>query len=155
MKIRKAKLEDLDYIIDSMHKLYLSEKKINDNINPKWALTNSFKARIASEIVNNEYLILILEENWNNLGILAWDDWNSSYYWNYKKFSNINYLYIDESFRNKWYAKALCDKFFKWAKKRWCDVVNLNTLWKSESIELYKKLWFWIHTINWLKKLDV
>ncbi len=28
MKIRKAKLEDLDYIIDSMHKLYLSEKKL-------------------------------------------------------------------------------------------------------------------------------
>ena len=154
MKIRKAKLSDLDYIIDCMYRTHVIENKLNSNINPKWALENEYKWDIAQEIIDNDFLILIWEEKGHNVWILTWDNWRKPSFRFYKRFSNLNYLYIEEEFRKKWYAEELCIKFFKWAKKKWSDRVLLKVLDNNKSANnLYKKLWFENHYITLWKDL--
>ncbi len=149
MKIRKAKLSDLDYIIDCMYKVWLVENKCNEKINPKWALRNEYKWWIAQEIVDNYYLVLIWEEKGKRVWILAWDSWNKPNFWFYKRMSNINYLFIEEEYRKKWLAEMLCEEFFKRAKKKWSDRVLLTCLDNNiPAKSLYKKMWFETHILN-------
>ena len=154
MKIRKAKLTDLDYIIECIHNIFIVENKLNSNINPKWALWNEYKWGIAQEIIDNDFLILILEDKGNKIWIISWDNWRKPNLWHYKRFSNLNFLYIEDEFRKKWYAEELCNKFFIWAKKKWSDRVLLNVLDNNKNAnKLYKKLWFEINTISLWKDL--
>lgn len=154
MKIRKAKLEDLDYIIDCLYKTLEFEKKLNKNINPKWAFKNDFRWEIAQQIIDDDFLVLLWEENWNKIWILTWDNWRRPNFWLYKRFSNLNYIFIEEEFRKRWYAEELSEIFFKWAKKQWSDRVLLNVLDNNDAAnKLYIKLWFETQYITLWKDL--
>jgi GNAT superfamily N-acetyltransferase len=154
MRIRKARWEDLDYIIKSIHNICIYENNINSKINTKQPLKNYYKWIIAKEIVDNDYLILIAEEKWEKVWILTWEISGKNSFWNYKKFSDLNFLYVEEEHRKKWYAKKLCNRFFEWAKKKWSDRVLLNALGDNfRAIEFYEKLWFSTHTVNLWKNL--
>jgi len=154
LNIRKAKLSDLSYIIDSIHNIFIFETKINSKISPKWARKNSFKADLANEIISDEYLILILEKNQKQIWILHWEiaeKWN---FWNYKKFSYLNYIYIEEDFRKLWYWERLCNDFFNWAKDKWSDRVIIEAIPENlDAIKLYQNLWFSTHIMKLWKDL--
>ncbi len=143
IKIREAKLSDLDFIISSIYKLRLYENKLNPKINTKMILEEGYRSQIKEEIDNKSCLILILEDNNENAGILIWNILKRWVVYDYKLFSELRYLYISDKFRRKWYAEKLSNEFFKWAKDRGSDRVVLTGVRRNEwALNFYKKIWF-------------
>lgn len=154
MRIREAKLSDIDSVINLINLLEKTEKSLNPKISGTATFSNEYKADIANEIVNDNNLILLVEYWEEIVWILAWEVWERHNFWVYEKFAHLDQLYIEKKFRNQGFAEKLCKYFFDWVKKKWCDIVVLSVLEQNKiARELYKKLGFKTHILKLEKQL--
>ena len=143
MKIRKAKLSDLDYIIDCIYNIRVTEKELFSKLNPDAILADKFVKHIKEEINLDSYYIWIAKQNDEKVWMIIWKITENNSVWDYKLYSVLNYLFVWEKYRKKWYAEDLCKEFFEWAKNKWADRMTLSGMvWNDWAYNLYKKLGF-------------
>ncbi len=143
MEMRRATLQDLDYILECLHSLWKYEASINHQFKAEGYITNSMKSEIAWEIVDDSYVILIWEKNSENIWICYWYKGKKSSFWNYDILSEIDYLFVEEKYRNKWYAKKMMQEMCKILKKHGADTVRLKMIsWNTIAEDFYKGMGF-------------
>lgn len=154
MRILKATLKDLDFLHESCKKILNFEKSINPNISLNWVNWEEFKADIAKDLLLSDYIYFLLQKENKNIWFICWGYNEEKKWWNYKKIVTLDYIFIEENERWKWYSKKLIEKFENWGKNKWCDFIKLIAVPENKkALNLYKKLWFKVHLINIWKKL--
>ena len=143
MEIQKAEIQDLDYIINSIYNILVYEKTLNKKILPEAVVNEEFKNSVKNNIENKSYFIRVLKENGENAWLIYWKLVKNSKAWDYNLYSNLDYLFIWEKFRKKWYAEKLISEFISWAKEKWSDRMTLKwMIWNEKAYNLYQKMWF-------------
>ncbi len=113
-----------------------------------------FIIRIPSiEIISKEMWAYYNDHNKKIFGLEEWSEIIGFIYGNieesaeyieeYKKTGFIEWIYIEEDFRGKWWWKLLIDSMLKWFQDENIHLVQLWVLTSNlEALEIYKKYWF-------------
>lgn len=156
MQIRRAEKKDMKKLLSFLNEIYIYEQKINHKIiSPSEEFLDKIQEEIWEQLQDDNHLFLVWEIHDEVIWFLMWKIGDKPNVWSYSLFSYIEWIYIDENFRKKWYAQKLCEEFFKWAKSKGSDRVLLDVLHENMSAKkFYEKLWFSVHTITLGKNLN-
>ncbi|MFA5368752.1 MAG: GNAT family N-acetyltransferase [Candidatus Paceibacterota bacterium] len=154
MKIQKAKIKNLDEIVD----LSSESAVLHEKLTPYYKLDKNFKTILKKSLKKNIYssngLILIAEEDNEIVGyLLAFKNYRPEMF-DIKKTGLIADIFIRENCRKKGVGKLLVKGSFDWFKKSKIKTVEINiesknkpalNFWntldfKEVSIEKYKEL---------------
>lgn len=84
-------------------------------------------------------------EEWNEIVgfIYGTIEKSAEYIEEYNKTGFIEWIYIEEDFRGKWWWKLLIDSMFDWFQSEDIHLIQLGVLTtNTEALEVYKKYWF-------------
>ncbi len=154
MQIRKATLNDIDFILDSLFQISSFENSLEPNIDPNWVYSWNYKEEYLKNIEKEDECILIAEKEGENIWIVAWYLEKPTLWWTYEKISFLDTLFIDEQYRWNGYAQQLCKEFENWAKSQWSKRMHIKLLHNNKNaLNLYEKLWFQPHIFQLWKNL--
>lgn len=154
MKIRKAKIKDLEDVIELSYESAIYHKKLtlyyDTSKDVKEVLTKSLKKNIYS----SNSCIFIAEENNKIIGYLLAFKINRSEMFKVKKAGLIADVFIERDYRRKGIGDKIVEECFNWFKKDKISFVEINVefsnrqamnFWnkkgfKNVSIERYKKI---------------
>jgi ribosomal protein S18 acetylase RimI-like enzyme len=153
MKIRKAKLEDLDEVV----KLSLEEERHfkrqeKDDI---YALKNKRShVKIAkNKIIKKEKVVVVAEDNGKLVGYLYGGIWRTPSC-KITKRGVLDDIFILTKYRDKGTGTKLAEAFFNWLKERKIKHIVLYVSKINEkAIKLYERIGFKINYFEMLKKL--
>jgi ribosomal protein S18 acetylase RimI-like enzyme len=149
--IRKAKLKDIDLILNFEKKLIKSADDIINKYCPQnfvdYRLKNDYEEILSRYIKGRIYskndAIFIAELNGKLVGHMIISIKKSHPIFEMDKYGRINTVYIEEKFRGKSISSKLKDEAFKWFKKKDINRVSLNVFPDNEKgINTYKKWGF-------------
>lgn len=140
MIIRKVNRDDFDYILCLQLQLEDAEISFDTNLKNHSYETNKGKEKIKKRINdnNNIFFVAVNEEN-KPIGFIDGkipdDEW-----WYKKKVAYIDYLCVDEKYRQNRVATVLLNEFEQTAKKRGANYIRLLAFPKNKpAINFYKK----------------
>lgn len=149
--IRKAKLKDIDLILNFEKKLIKSADDIINKYCPlhfiDYQLKKDYEEILSKYIKGRIYskndAIFIAELNRKPVGHMIISIKKSHPIFEMEKYGKINTVYIEEKFRGKSISSRLKDEAFKWFKKKDINRVSLNVFPDNEkAINAYKKWGF-------------
>ena len=144
MEIRTANKKDALKLDELLSKLIDYEGlKYDPNTNPYIKIEQFFERRIGI----GENYILVAEDNGEMIGFLSADSNMNGIKLN--KETKIQFLYIEEKYRNQGVGTKLMDSYLKYAKEQGVKYVAVNHyLANEEGEKLYKKFGFEVLTID-------
>ena len=149
--VRKAKLKDIDLILNFEKKLIKSADSIMNKYCPQHFLDFLLKKDymeilskyIKGRIYSKNDAIFIAELNGKPVGHMIISIKKSHPIFEMEKYGRINTVYVEEKFRDKRISSKLKDEAFKWFKKKNINRVSLNVFPDNEkAITAYKKWGF-------------
>lgn len=149
--IRKAKLKDIDLILNFEKKLIKSADDIMIKYCPQhfvdYRLKNDYGEILSKYIKGRIYskndAIFIAELNGKPVGHIMLSIKKSHPIFEMGRYGRINTVYIEEKFRGKSISSILKDEAFKWFKKKDINRVSLNAFPDNvKAISAYKKWGF-------------
>jgi len=149
--VRKAKLKDIDLILNFEKNLIKSADDITNKYCPHhfvdFRLKKDYEEILSKYIKGRIYskndAIFIAELNGKSVGHMIISIKKSHPIFEMEKYGRINTVYIEEKFRDKHISSKLKDEAFKWFKKKNINRVSLNVFPDNKkAITAYKKWGF-------------
>lgn len=149
--IRKAKLKDIDLILNFEKKLIKSADDIINKYCPQYFADYQLKKNyeeilckyIKGRIYSKNDAIFIAQINGKAVGHIIISIKKSHPIFKMDKYGRINTVYIEEKFRGKSISSKLKDEALKWFKKKYITRVSLNVFPNNQkAINAYKKWGF-------------
>ena len=149
--IRKAKLKDIDLILNFEKKLFKSADDIMKKYCPEHFIEYRLKkdyGEILSEYIKGRIYskndaIFIAEVNGKPVGHMVVSIKKNHPIFKMEKYGRINSVYVEELFRGKSISSKLKDEAYKWFKKKDIHRVSLNVIPENEkALRAYKKWGF-------------
>ena len=149
--IRKAKLKDVDLILNFEKKLIKSADDIINKYCPQhfvdFRLKKDYEKILSKYIKGRIYskndAIFIAELNGKPVGHMIISIKKSHPIFEMEKYGRINTVYVEEKFRDKRISSKLKDEAYKWFKKKDIHRVSLNVIPENEkALRTYKKWGF-------------
>ena len=151
IKIRKAKLKDINSIVTLEKKLIDHSDKIIKNSYPenlKDFYFNKSRDEIAKKFIKNAIhskngLVIIAENNEKILGYLLITIRNNFSFFNLKKYGKLQTIYVKDEYRKMGISSKLMDEAIKWCIERGIKRISLDVLPNNfNAINIYKKWGF-------------
>jgi GNAT superfamily N-acetyltransferase len=149
--IRKAKVKDIDVIVNFEKKLIKSADDIMNNYCPKHCVDYRLKkdygeilsTYIKGRIYSKNDAVFIAELNGKPVGHMIISIKKSHPIFKMERYGRINTVYIEEGFRGKGISSKLKNEAFQWFKKKGIHRVSLNVVLENEkALRAYKKWGF-------------
>jgi ribosomal protein S18 acetylase RimI-like enzyme len=155
MKIKKAKIENLNEIVE----LSSSSAIFHEKLNSYNSLDNKFKDILRSSLEKNinssSDLILIAEEDNVILGYLLASKIDRLEMFNIKNIGLIIDIFIKENNRKKGIGELLVKESFNWFKKENIKIIEISITPENKSaLKFWDNLNFKDFSINKYKKID-
>jgi GNAT superfamily N-acetyltransferase len=149
--IRKARLEDISYLIKLEKKLIDEGNEIIMNSYPQHIIDFSFngpqqsmsKKLIKNAIYSRNGLVLVSEIDNIIVGYLLLTIRKNFPIFKLKKYGKLQTIFIEEKYRNKKISTKLINRALEWCKEKGLSRVSLDVLPKNlHAIEVYQKWGF-------------
>ena len=146
--VRKARVKDINLILEFEKKLYDNQVKIMNKFSPQHnidiALKSDYKEilfkYLKSMIYSKHGAIFISEFNNKPVGHIILSIQKSHPIFNMKYFGRINTVYINKEFRRRGISTRLKDEALKWFKSKNINRVSLYVFPDNKhAIDVYKK----------------
>lgn len=137
IRIRIAKLSDLEDVFRLHKQLYEFECKFDANLNKTYYETEEAKTKVFKIIKNRRKLCLVLEKDNKIVGVADGYMIDCDFY--IKKVGYLDHLCIDENFRRTGLGKMLINAFEKKMKARGAEYIKLNAFAANSSAILFYK----------------
>lgn len=148
IKVRKAKLKDINIILNFETELLNSSYKIMKKYSPNnlsdWNLKKDYNdilfKYIKGRIFSKNDAIFISEVNGKPVGHIIISIKKNFPIFNMLYYGRINTVYIKEEYRGKRISSKLKDEAFKWFKSKGINRVSLDVLpVNKQAIDAYQK----------------
>lgn len=145
MKIRKAKREDFERLLELNQKLFLYEKQFGNTYDEEWPYSEKGRVYFASRIENG--IVLVAEINKRIVGYVC--SYIDSYSFRLiNPVAEIENLFVEEGFRNNKIGSKLISESMKLFKKKKVGLVKVGAMEKNvKTIDFYLKNRFIRHSI--------
>ncbi len=159
MKIKKAKLEDLNQIIELWEKYEEFEEKFvdlkkQDYVRKRKEAEKNMKENFKRCIKGNKAEIFVAEDNNEIIGFILISKSKGDDIHDFDFYGEMNYAYIKPEFRGKGIASNFFKKTKKWFKKNNLKYVKLDVNIKNmKARRIYEKWGFEDYEIGMWKKL--
>ena len=142
IKVRIAKISDLEAIMDLSQGLFEFEREFGKTFNMNWSHSDDGKKFFASRIEGEGGLTLVAEKDTKIVGYLCSHTATYSYR-SINPITEIENLYVDEAVRYNGIGKVLMKELKRILKERNVKRLKLGVLAQNEqAIKFYKKLGF-------------
>jgi len=150
--VRKAKIKDLDSIIDLASQLWETEQVFNSNLADFYYKTKEGTRGLKKDIRNRDMIFLVAVINNNVIGFLNGYINKGSAYKN--KIAHLDRLCVDKPYRNRGVSRLLLETFETQLKKSEVGSIRLNAFEKNiPAVSFYKKEGFYEYSTTYMKKL--
>lgn len=152
MKIRKAKIDDYENIINLYKQLHDEETKYDENIIDNYIVDKKQAKIIKDKIKSKKEIFLIAEVDKKIVGLIDGYIFDSIYYKD--KISILEHICVDKEYRNKKIATSLINEFSEKSKKKGAKYIRLFVFDNNDkATNLYKKLGFTDYIVYYNKKI--
>lgn len=143
MKIRKAKVKDIDQIAS----LEIELLKYHQDVDKYFAISKKakfyFKKNLKKNIYSKNHYLLVTEENNKIIGFALGGIYTKNPVYKINKISSIDYMFVDEKFRNTGISKKFMLELKNWFKEKKIKHIELVVHLENElGIKTWKKYGF-------------
>lgn len=139
MEIRKAKIEELDMLLDFEEKIIEAERPFNPILKEKNAHYYDLNELLASD--SAAVLVAEIDGEIVASGYVA--EKKAESYMNFESYAYLGFMYVKPEFRGKGVNQKVLDELIKWAKNRGVKDFFLNVnCQNSPAIKAYEKAGF-------------
>jgi len=149
IKLKNATINNIKYANFLLTKLIMDEKKYDDNINENCVVTSLYE-----NFINDDNIFLCFAEiDCNIVGyIYGFLQNNGDAY--KESITQLDAMYVEDSFRKMGIGNALIDEFIKWSKKKKAKFIELKVcIDNNDAISLYHKNYF--KEVKSIMRLDI
>ena len=142
IKVRKAKLSDLETILKMSRNLFKFERKFGKTFNMKWTYSEVGKKYFTGRLMHKDAIVLIAVDGEIPAGYLC--SFKQKYYYrSLNPIAEIENMYIDDKYRYKGVGKLLFKKLKQLLKREGVKRIKVGTLSQNEqAIRFYKRIGF-------------
>lgn len=152
MRIRKARIEDYNQIIELYKQLYDAEKGFDLNLSEIYEVSDKQKTIIEKRIKSRKEIFLVAEKENKIIGLVDGYILDNNHH--IEKVGYLDHLCVHNNFRKLGIANKLINEFSNRMKKKNVLYLKLNAFEKNiPAISLYKKLGFEEYSIYYIKKI--
>lgn len=152
MKIRKARIEDYNQIIELYKQLYDAEKGFDSNLSEIYEVSDKQKTIIEKRIKSRKEIFLVAEKENKIIGLIDGYILDNNHH--IEKVGYLDHLCVDNNFRKLGIANKLINEFSNRMKTKNVLYLKLNAFEKNiPAISLYKKMGFEEYSIYYIKKI--
>ena len=154
MKIRDAKKEDFDVILDLQLQLEDAEVVFDENLKKHFYDTEEGRKKLMKRITRKDNVFLVMENDDSKViafidGSIPDDEW-----WYKEKVAYIDHLVVDKDYRKKGIATQLVNKFEELARKEGAIDIRLLAFPKNvPAVTFYNKNMFDSYSVYYNKRL--
>lgn len=140
--VRLARIEDLEYIQDLNHQLFLHDFAFDELLNKNWAYEEKGEKYFRAAIVDNDKCCFVAEINGEIVGYLAGSIRNVTGWRNVRQAELDNTLVI-EKYRGQGIGRLLAEKFFSWCSDNNAEKILVSAYaLNKNAIKFYESLGF-------------
>jgi len=144
ISVRRANIEDLDYIRDFCRGLFEYDAQFDDTLDIEWPYTEDGKDELADRLIDEDDSCVFLASDGDNVvGYLVGLIEDAGSHRTVGKMGELEHMYIKEDYRRKGVGSKLCESFFDWCKSK--DVNRATVISSSENfraLAFYRKQGF-------------
>ena len=152
--IKKAKIEDLEALLEIKLEAKREERKTNKNLDPIGKVKNVYKEYLKKDLESKYREVFMALDGKKIVGLVVGRIYRSLKVTGYERRVSLGNLFVKPEYRKKGIAKKMMSSFIEWCNSENIKTITLSVYPQNTHVhELYSKVGFEDFCITMHKKL--